>query len=71
MAETLHQSVGHRVGHQVSVLLLQSPVSADCEASNLYKLHTSLQTLTDNVQRDRSYYHPPTACELVQMLAAC
>ena len=43
-----------------------SPVATSviCEVSNFYKIHTSLQTLTDNVQRDRSYHDPPAAREI-------
>ena len=48
-----------------------SPVASFRRLWGLYKLHASLQTLTNNVQRDRSYHHPPKARELVQMLAAC
>ena len=42
---------------------------SSCEVSNLYKLHTSLQKLTGNAQRDRRY-HPPQARGFMHMLAA-
>ena len=36
----------------------------------LYKSHTSLQTLTDDAQRDKSYRHPRQARGHVYLLAA-